>query len=234
MVHVNGSTFSSIPGMAGQAGYVPLTVEKLSTPGDLYYADPHPDNGQIQSDDIVALLQYQGGPGPIITGEPGRPMSEYQLTGVRPVSRVVTSLNGERTVGYPELGFSFTNKYTIPSGLLKGFSLGGSIVAALKRGDLYYYENGYYEGEPRKLFYRGSVWRFDLIFGYDFKIGKITWSTQLNIDNVFDNQQWMVRPNSLWGFNTWTGGPNTPTPVRLQALQTMQPRTFIWTNTIKF
>jgi outer membrane receptor protein involved in Fe transport len=231
VVHVREDTFSSAPGVAGQAGYVPLTVEKLSDPADLYYADPDPDNGRIRASGIRTLLQSDDGPGRIATGAVGLPMSEYQLTGVTPVAVATTSLRGERTTGYPEISFNLTNTYTIQRGPLKGLRLGVTIISEWQRNDLYHYENGYREDAPRVLSTRPALCRVNLLASYARRFGRLHWQSQLLITNLFDRQQMLVRPHVLWGYNERR--PDGVS-IRRNAYQTLDPRCITWTNTFKF
>ncbi len=231
VVYVRSASFSSTPSATPRSGYEPLTVDMLSNPGSLYYANPHPDNGHILNDDIITLLQSQAGPASIITGEAGRPISEYQLTGVTPLKRIETSRNGERTTGYPEVSCNLVTTYTVPSGAWRGFKIGATVGMSFKIADLYYYENGYYDGAPRKIFMRPDQYRYNLLVGYQRRIGKVVFSTQINVNNVFNDSEILIRPNGIWGYNerTSTGGA-----VRLAAYRTMQPRTITWTNSVKF
>jgi outer membrane receptor protein involved in Fe transport len=232
VVHVREASFSSTPGVAGQAGFVPLTVEKLSNPADLYYADPDPDNGRFRASGIQTLLQSDAGPARINTGEVGRPMSEYQLTGVTPLQAATTSLRGERTTGYPEVSLNLTNTYTLQRGPLKGLRLGVTVIGEWERNDFYYYENGYAEDAPRLLHKRPALVRANLLCSYTRRFGRLLWTSQLLVTNLFDRQQMLTRPDALWGFHERR--PDNNAAIRRSAYETVAPRSITWTNTFKF
>jgi outer membrane receptor protein involved in Fe transport len=231
VVHVNGSSFSSAPGVAGQPGFIPLTVDMLSDPSSPYYADPDPDNGRIRASGNRTLLQSDAGPGRIATGAVGLPMTEYQLTGVTPLQAATTSLRGERTTGYPEVSLTLTNTYTLQRGLFKGLRLGLTVISEWRRNDFYYYENGYSENAPRILHTRPPLCRVNLLAGYTRRLGRLTWQSQLLVTNLFDRQQMLVRPHVLWGYNEHTAAGAA---IRRSAYESVAPRGITWTNTFKF
>lgn len=218
-------TFLATPGTSANAaaGYIPLTVSALSTPGNAYYANPDPTNGLLRTSNGRTILNFVDPTnGPIRTGVAGLPISRYQLTGLNLPPTIVTSRAGDRTTGYPELSFNFTNVYTFATGMLKGVKVGGTARASWRLGDYYYYPNGYSPTASRTLFSRPTSALFDLILGYDHKLGRrLSWSTQLNVNNVFNHYTLLLRPNNI------TGVINT-------ALFNNQPREYTWSNTIRF
>lgn len=220
-------TFLATPGTVANAaaGYIPLTIDALSTAGNVYYANPDPTNGLIRTSNGRTILNYvDPANGSIRTGVAGRPISSYQLTGLTLPGTIVTSQAGDHTTGYPELSFNFTNVYTFSNGLLKGFKAGGTASTSWRRGDYYYYPSGYSPSAKRELYSRPTSALFDLILGYERRLGrKFTWSTQLNVNNVFNHYTVLVRPNNITGY----AGINT-------ALFTNQPREYTWSNTFKF
>lgn len=233
VTYANGSVvyvrpaFLATPGTAANAaaGYIPLTVAALSTPGNAYYANPDPTNGVLRTSNGRTILNFVDPVnGSIRTGVAGLPISRYQLTGLNLPAQIVASKAGDRTTGYPELSFNYTNVYTFSTGALKGVKLGGTVSASWGRGDYYYYPNGYSPTAARELFARPTSALFDLIVGYERKLGrKFSWSTQLNVNNLFNHYQVLVRPNNITGYS----GINT-------ALFTNQPREYTWSNTFKF
>ncbi|MCX6951541.1 MAG: hypothetical protein NTV51_05060, partial [Verrucomicrobia bacterium] len=218
-------TFLATPQSATTAGAIPLTIAALSTPGNAYYANPDPTNGLFRTSNGRTILNFVDPVnGAIRTGVAGVPISQYQLTGLSLPPTIVTSRSGDRTTGYPELSFNFTNVYTFSTGVLKGVKIGGTANVAWGRGDYYYYPTGYSPTADRQLYSRPTSALFDGILGYEHKLGrKFTWSTQLNINNLFNHYQVLVRPNNITGYS----GINT-------ALFTNQPREYTWTNTFKF
>jgi outer membrane receptor protein involved in Fe transport len=206
-------TALATPGTAANAGYIPLTIAKLSTPGDPYYANPDPITGLLRATTGRNVLNYTASPnGPIRTGVAGLPISALQITGVTPPDQIVTSRSGDHTTGYPKVSFSFTSVYTISRGALKGLKFGGTVNAAWKTLDFYYYANGYSPTATRTPLYRPTKILVNALLGYDKKFKKVTWSTQLNVNNVFDDYDVFFRPNNIAGFsgtNTviWTNQP---------------------------
>jgi outer membrane receptor protein involved in Fe transport len=218
-------TFLATPGTSASTGYVPLTIAALSTPGNVYYANPDPTNGLLRTSNGRTILNYVDPVnGSIRTGVAGLPISRYQLTGLTLPATIVTSQAGDRTTGYPELSFNFTNVDTVSTGVLRGFKVGGTASVFWRKGDYYYYPNGYSPTAARELYSRPTSALFDLIVGYERKLGrKFMFSTQLNVNNLFNHYEVLVRPNNITGYS----GINT-------ALFTNKPREYTWTNTIKF
>jgi len=68
-----------------------------------------------------------------------------------------------------------------------------------------------------------TLTRADLILGYNWKIARLAFTTQLNIDNVFNQYKILILPNEVTGY----AGPN-------QANFTQQPREYIWSTTLHF
>jgi outer membrane receptor protein involved in Fe transport len=217
-------TFLATPGTAADAGYIPLTIAALSTPGNAYYANPDPENGVLRtSNGRTVLLAVNPAHGSIRTGVTGVPISRYQLTGVTPIDKVVTSRAGDRTTGYPEISSNFTSVYTLSGGPLRGLKVGGTANFAWRVADFYYYPNGYSATASRQVFSRPTRGTFDAILGYERKLRHLGWSTQLNVRNVFNRYEVIIRPNNITG---WNGVKS--------ALFTTQPREYTWTNVIRF
>jgi outer membrane receptor protein involved in Fe transport len=113
--------------------------------------------------------------------------------------------------------------YTVPRGIFKGLKLGGTANVAWGIADYYYYPTGYSPTATRTLLYRPTKALFNAIIGYERKFKKVTWSTQVNVDNVLNNYSVFIRPNKISGY----GGIN-------QAIWTNQPREWTWSSTVKF
>jgi outer membrane receptor protein involved in Fe transport len=217
-------TALATPGTSANAGYVPLTIAKLSTPGDPYYTNPNPITGLLGSTTGRNVLNYAASPnGPIRTGVAGLPISALQITGIKPPDQIVTSRAGDHTTGYPEMSFSFTNVYTVPSGFLKGLKFGGTANVAWRLADYYYYPTGYSPTAERKLLYRPTKALFNGILGYERRFKAFTWSAQINVNNLFNNYSVFIRPNNITGYS----GIN-------QAIWTNQPREYTFATTFKF
>lgn len=215
------------------AGAVPLTVNLLSTPGSQYYASPQPVSGAIlktSNGGLVLLSAPDPTHGSILTGATGLPISAYQLntalSGVTPPGTINAAEPGGQTTGYPEYSFNLTNMYEFSHGPLKGFKAGGTVSANWKYLITYYYSS-LANVAPSALtqYYYPTSFHFDLITGYTRKFGRITWSTQLNVNNLFNHYHVVLFPNISSGFTTITN---------LSANFDAQPRAYTWTNRIAF
>ena len=78
---------------------------------------------------------------------------------------------------------------------------------------------------PRALFSMPDVVRLDLILGYSRKMGRIGFSSQLNVYNLSNHYEVVISPDIVTGYNT---------PSNLNANFNQQPRSFVWTNRISF
>jgi hypothetical protein len=217
-------TFLNTPGTSANAGYIPLTIAAISAPGNAYYANPDPTTGQIEASNGRTILNFvHPTNGAIRTGVTGLPISAIQVQGVSPADTIITSRAGDRTTGYPEFSMNFTNMYTFSQGALKGLRLGGTANLAWRRGDYYFYPDGYSPTARRELFSRPTSALFDAIVGYERRFGKITWSTQVNITNIFNDYEVLIRPNNIAGYAGING-----------AIFSNQPRDYVFTTTLKF
>lgn len=226
-------TGSNTPGTAANgANWEPITITKLSDPNDTYYVSPDPVSGLFTTAGGKRgrniLNSTAGGVpanGPIKTGVTGLPISAYQprIAGFTPVPEIVTSRAGDRTTGYPEYSANLTGVYTYRRGPFKGLTVGGTVTAERNRGDFYYYPSGYGRDAARVLFTWPNQVRFSGILGYERKFQRITWSTQLNVSNLLDDYDILIRPNATLGF-----------AGQKDAIFVGQPRTWAWSNTFKF
>jgi hypothetical protein len=114
---------------------------------------------------------------------------------------------------------SVITNYDFRNGALKGFNVGGSFRWANQIVVGYPIKNGFYDIENP---YKGDAeTSIDLWVGYERKLSKrYTWRTQLNVRNVFANNDLIpitVQPD---------GSPGTS--------RIPEPRVITWTNTLKF
>jgi hypothetical protein len=232
-VYVNGGATTSSQALEVSptaVGATPLTVTLMSNPNSLYYANPAVVSGAINSGSAVGKILgkplYAGTDGSVLTGVSGLPISDIQINpGFTPPGNIVAAASGDQTTGYPEYGFNFTNVYTFTGGLLRGVDVGGTLSADWKYKYYYYYANGVTPtGSGRTIYYLPSGAQFNLILGYSHKIGRLTWSTHLNIYNLFNHYAVILLPNE----NTGYGITST------NATFNRQPRFVQWTNTISF
>jgi outer membrane receptor protein involved in Fe transport len=208
------------------AGAFPLTVAMMNTPGGVYYANPRDISGAILTTSNVGRVLAVVDPanGPVRTGAVGLPISQIQINpGFTPPSSIEVARSGDLTTGYPTWGTSFTNVYNVSSGPLKGLKIGGTGRIAWDLRRYYHYVATVAPGEPRELFRYPTMVQFDGILGYSRKFGRYTWSTQLNVANLFNQYDVLITPNAATGY----GGVKS-------AVLTQQPRSYLWTNTISF
>jgi hypothetical protein len=211
---------------ATTAGAVPLTIAMMNSPTNLYYANPVAVTGQITSGSNAARVLRVIDPvrGPILTGATGLPISAIQINpGFSPPSEVLVGKSGDITVGHPEFSLSFTNMYTFSQGYMRGFRVGGTAAFSWENRGYYYYPVAATPTSNRQLYMRGDRVNFNAIAGYTRRFGKYSWSTQVNVSNLFNNYDVKVLPASIGGYNRTAN-----------AVFEAQPRSYIWTNTISF
>jgi len=231
LVYVNGAATGAATAVevaSTAAGATPLTVAAMSTGTSVYYANPAIISGAISSTSNVGKILlnplYQAANGPVLTGQLGLPVSQIQINpGFTPTQTVVTSIDGDSTTGYPEWAVNYTTVFTVPSGWAKGIQIGGTAALAWERYDYYYYATTYVPGEPNIQFNWPDLVRFDGILGYRRKFGRITFSTQVNITNMFNRYKIVLLPNEITGYNNLN-----------DVTFDQQPRVYQWTNTIRF
>ncbi len=107
--------------------------------------------------------------------------------------------------------------------MLRGFRVGGTTTAAWYNRRYYYYPNGVGPDAERRLFSFPTQTRFDLVLGYDKKIGRYTLGAQLNVFNLFNTYNVVVTPNAITG---WSGVKN--------AVFDAQPRMWTLSTTLGF
>ncbi|MSU48422.1 MAG: hypothetical protein EXS37_04900 [Opitutus sp.] len=209
------------------AGAAPLTIAMMNNPASPYYANPVDVTGQINSTSNAARVLAVIDPlrGPILTGVTGVPISQIQINpGFTPPGIIRTSTAGDRTSGYPEFSFNFTNVYTFREGWVKGIRLGGSVLLGWRQTSFYYFPStaAIAAGRQERFSYPDQR-RFDLIAGYSRRFGRFNFSTQVNVANLFNRYGVIIVPNATTG---WSGP--------LNATFDQQPRSFQWTNIVSF
>jgi hypothetical protein len=227
-VYVPTTPSTTTPAVASTTpGAMPLTIAMMSTPGNPYYAQPEDITGRIAPTSAAARVLNVTDPvrGSILTGETGLPISALQINpGFTPPGEVATIVAGEKTTGYGEYSLNYTTMYTFPTGPLKGLRLGGNVALDWNNRAFYFYPNGTVGANPtREAYYWPDTRRVSVIFGYDFRFRRYGFSTQLNVNNVFNRYDVIITPNNITG---WNGVKN--------ATFFQEPRSFLWTNTITF
>lgn len=211
------------------AGSAPLTITAMSTPGNIYYANPNPITAHVATGTAVRTVLQAVDPvhGSIATGKVGLPISSLQidprLSGVVIPGTIITSVAGDQTTGYPEFSVTFTGMYTVREGMLKGLHVGGTFNGGWRTHSFYYYTSA--GSSTRVLFSDPPSVQVNPILGYSHKFGRYTYRTQLNGTNLFNHYQVLLRPNANTGFSVPTG---------VNAAFWQQPRAWTWTNTIEF
>lgn len=212
---------------ATTSGAVPLTIAMMSTPGNPYYAQPEDVTGRIAPTSAAARVLNITDPvrGSILTGVTGLPISDLQINpGFTPPGEVATTIAGEKTTGYGEYSLNYTSMYTFTEGRLRGLRVGGNLALDWRNRAFYFYPNGTSGTNPkREAFYWPRTQRVSLILGYDLRFRRYGFSTQLNVNNVFNRYDVIVTPNAITG---WAGVKN--------ATFFQEPRRYVWTNTFSF
>ena len=194
-----------------------LTVGMLRN-GDAsgnYRAQLGRDNGGILNAAALGLTI----PG-VGTGRLGLPIAQHQLGFVPPTPEFLARYGGERTTGYPRHSFSVTSMYDFREGRLRGLSLGVNSRADFDA--IRYYYNDAAAGNVRRSFTGVDPVLVNLILRYQFKFGRrLGFTTQVNVNNVFDRQEVEISPNAATGIPDNAGFRT-------------DPLTWVWTNTIRF
>jgi outer membrane receptor protein involved in Fe transport len=216
----------------GAAGAVPLTIAMMNTPGNRYYANPAPESARINPTSAAATILRTIDPvrGPILTGATGLPISALQVAPLAdspPIGTVVVSKSGDLSAGNPKYAANLTSVYTFSSGWLRGLKLGGTVAKAWTMTSYRYYEGGAAAGKPRLTFNMPRPVRFDAILGYERKIGRYSFSTQLNINNLFNRYDVVLLPSVTTGFSGARG-------TGIGATFNAEPRLYVWSATFGF
>lgn len=246
VVYVNGNAAAGaqatvVPSSA--PGAVPLTINLMSTPGatNLYFANPDPTSGAIDTGSIAggilrglnnnAAIQANG---PILTGAVNLPISELQLNkslaGINPPGTLVATRVGDKTTGYPQYSANFTSMYRFDGETWwRGVGVGGTVSLSWENRSYYYYATPVTAANAltlrRTLFHLPDMKQLNLFVSYNRKFGRYEWSSQLNVNNVLNRYHVVFFPDGATGF---TDARN------INAAFYQQPRSFIWSNTIKF
>jgi outer membrane receptor protein involved in Fe transport len=213
---------------ATSPGAVPLTLALMNSTASRYYANPIGVSGAITSNSQVATILKTADPvhGPILTGAVGLPITALQIAPnpLSPPPGVITvTQTGDLVTGFPKYSMNFTNMYTFREGRLRGFRVGGTVVAMWKNSLYYYYPNGIAQPNTRTMFYLPNRTTVSAILGYEKRFPRFTFSTQLNIQNMFNRYNVVLLPSYV---NGWAG-PNNATFDQ-------QPRLYVWSTTLGF
>lgn len=217
------------PAATGGDKTTPLTLQMINDPTNAYYASPDPDSGRItRAALIAALTTVDPVHGAAATGVTGLPISAIQYAFSNPHQGQITVVSaGDKTTGINEFSFNMQNRYTFSSGRLRGLGLFFDFRTYLRDRAFYtmYFPNGK-TGTTfqavRTLYRLPTSTVAGLGITYRHSLTRhIAWTTQLNIENLFDNSRVWVVPSSTNG-------------SILQARLSNQPRQYIWTNSISW
>lgn len=243
LVYVNGTATTAagatvVPATA--PGATPLTINMMSTPTSLYWANPDLQSGKISTGSVAARILRGtsdtaniNANGPILTGATLLPITDLQLNkqlaGIETPGTIVATQVGDKTTGSPERSMNLTSVYTFSETFLRGFSLGGTVSLSWGNRAFYYYATPVNATNAltlrRTLHYAPNGQQFNLITSYARKLGRYHWSTQLNVTNVFNHYTIRLVPHATSGFRTATA---------INATFYQQPRSMTWTNTLSF
>ncbi len=207
-----------------------LTVAMMNNPASPYFAVLDPDSGRITNATALRLTTTSATGAPVGTGRRGLPLSAHQLRFTDPNGNggsIVVSQEGEPTSGYAKYSANFTNSYSFTEGRLKGLTLGGTIFLRMQDRTYPYTQvfrdaAGVVTRSERRMFSAPDYVRANAMLAYRFKFARrYEWSTQVNIENLFNQYQVQILPNGS------TGDART-------ARFTAEPRGFVWTNSVSF
>ena len=226
VVYVNPNATAVLSSTA--AGAVPLTIDLMNTSTSRYFANPVAVSGAITSNSAVAtvLKTVDVVHGPILTGANGLPISAMQIAPnpLSPPPGVITvARTGDTVTGFPRFSANLTNVYTFREGRLRGLRLGGTVVSTWRNSGYYYFPTGVATPNNRQMFFLPNQTTVSGIFGYEHKFGRYSFSTQVNVNNMFNRYNLVLLPSYV---NGWSG-PNNATFDR-------QPRIYVWSTTVGF
>jgi outer membrane receptor protein involved in Fe transport len=223
---------NSVTGEPVASGGTPLTLAMINDPASALYAAPNVDSGSISgvalrtalSANPIALMHG----GASATGATGLPLSAMQYNWANAGNGVVTVVGkGEKNTGIDEYTLNFQSNYVFSTGRLKGFGIFTAVRTNYNNRAFYTRvfptsTSGTALQAQRVLYRLPRTTVVDFNVSYSRPLwGKYVWSTQLNINNVFDSAEVNVLPSPA-------------NSAVLNARLTNQPRRFFWTNTLSF
>jgi outer membrane receptor protein involved in Fe transport len=209
----------------------PLTLAMINSSTSPFYANPDPNSGSIRTPALItALTTVDPVHGAAATGVTGLPLSAIQYNYTSPSGGLITVVkSGDKNTGINEYSFNFQTKYSFDGGVLKGLSVFFDVNAKLN--DRSYYTVSFPAGSTntlqgtRSLVSKPDNYVFGLGLFYKHELPgslrRFTWSTQLNIRNLFDKSDVVIMP-----LNT--------NASQLRAVLSNQPRQIVWSNSIAF
>jgi hypothetical protein len=216
------------PASANGPRTTPLTIAMLNDPKGLFYAAPDANSGRITNAAVItALTTIDPAHGTAATGVTGLPITAMQYAFANPHGGEVQVVSaGDKNTGINEYTFNAQSAWTIPSGALRGVGVFLDIRS-------YYRNRAYYTSyfptaamgsafQAARVLYRlPTATVVGLGLNYDAKIFGRTWTTRLNVNNLFNHYRVWVVPSSTNG-------------AVLNARLSTQPRQWVWSNTLKW
>jgi hypothetical protein len=207
-----------------------LTIAMMNNPTSGYFAVLDPDSGRITNATALRLTTTSASGATVGTGRLGLPISAHQLAFTDPNNLkgfITVAQGGEPTAGYAQYSANFTNNYAFSEGRLKGVMIGGTAFFRARDRTYAYtqvFRNaaGVVTSSERRMFSLPDALRFNAVLSYKRKINRrLDWSTQVNINNLFNTYDVVIMPNGN------TGDPRT-------ARFTTEPRAYVWSNSFSF
>jgi hypothetical protein len=219
---------------------VPLTLAMINDVNSNYYAfgkgtaaQNQPQNGSIGTGTTgsgtntlkLALTNFQTAGSSALTGATGLPISAMQYNFADPAGFkgvYVVQRKGDATVGYPIFRLNVTQYYEFSEGWLKGLRPGGNIsFAAWNRS--YWYSTP----DQKRHLYGAALENptVNVFMSYTRKFRKVRFSTQVNVNNLFNHYDLNFTPNNGTGFTN---------PNNIGVSYSGEPRLWIWSNTVSF
>jgi hypothetical protein len=207
-----------------------LTVAMMNNPASSYFAVLDPDSGRITNAAALRLTTTSATGATVGTGRRALPITAHQLNFTDPNGNkgyIVVSQAGEPTSGYAKFSANLTNNYTFTEGRLKGLTLGGTAFFRSQDRSFSYTQvfrdaAGIVTRSERRMFSAPDYVRVNAMIAYRLKFARrFEWTTQVNIENLFNQYRVQIIPNGS------TGDPRT-------ARFTAEPRGFVWTNSLGF
>lgn len=225
VTYKDGSPVLVDPAAAGGAKTSPLTLGMINDPTGPYYASPDPDSGRITRSALTtALTTVDPVHGSAATGATGLPISAIQYNFVNPHAGLITvAAAGDKTTGINEYALNVQNNYTISTGRFRGLSVFADLRTYFRNRAYYtsYFPNGTTStfDATRVLYRLPNLTEVGLGLAYRRRLGRMVWTTRLNVENLLDDSRVWVVPSRTNG-------------AILNARLSGQPRAFIWTNTL--
>ena len=181
---------------------------------------------QVYVKNALQWFRFGSATGPsALTGVTGLPISAIQYNWADPggyQGQYIAQKKGNYTVGYPVYATNIETNYTFSQGPIKGFGLGGTLGLA------WYYRSFYFATKDRaQHLYSQPIMnpQVNLFFSYTHKFRRVTFHTQLNIQNLFNRYVISISPNNGTGYAQMSN---------VNGVMYGQPRNYVWSTKFDF